>query len=140
MPLRDEEGRDAHHRWAEQAIGVASLAFPAIVVLAQPGFVVPRSVFVLQPILLLLLMSGSRMLYRAWKERNIGRLGALYGKPVLVLGAGDTAVTLLKDYPDATDEDINAVMAGNLCRCMTYVRIRKAIKLAAARMRLAATR
>ena len=79
------------------AVGVAALAFPAIVILAQPGFVVPRSVFVLHPILLLLLMGGSRMLYRAWKERNIGRLGALYGKPVVVLGAGDTAVTLLKD-------------------------------------------
>ena len=79
------------------AVGVAALAFPAMFVLAQRGFVVPRSVFILHPILLLLLMGGSRMLYRAWKERNIGRLGALYGKPVLVLGAGDTAVTLLKD-------------------------------------------
>ncbi len=45
------------------------------------------------------------------------------------------AATLLKDYPNPTDQDINAVMAGSLCRCMTYVRIRKAIKLAAARMR-----
>jgi FlaA1/EpsC-like NDP-sugar epimerase len=79
------------------AVGVAALAFPAVIVLAQPGFVVPRSVFVLHPILLLLLMGGSRMLYRAWKERHIGRLGALDGKPVVVLGAGDIAVTLLKD-------------------------------------------
>jgi FlaA1/EpsC-like NDP-sugar epimerase len=79
------------------AVAVAALAFPAIVVLVQPGFVVPRSVFVLHPILLLLLMGGSRMLYRAWKERNIGRLGAMHGKPVVVLGAGDTAVSLLKD-------------------------------------------
>jgi isoquinoline 1-oxidoreductase subunit alpha len=45
------------------------------------------------------------------------------------------AASLLKDYPDPTDEDINAVMAGNLCRCMTYVRIRSAIKLAASRIR-----
>ncbi|HEX7952128.1 MAG TPA: nucleoside-diphosphate sugar epimerase/dehydratase, partial [Burkholderiales bacterium] len=79
------------------AVAVAAVAFPALVVLAQPEFVVPRSVYVLHPTLLLLLMGGSRMLYRAWKERNIGRLGALYGKPVLVLGAGDAAVTLLKD-------------------------------------------
>jgi isoquinoline 1-oxidoreductase alpha subunit len=41
----------------------------------------------------------------------------------------------VKDYPNPTDQDINAVMAGSLCRCMTYVRIRKAIKLAAERMR-----
>ena len=45
------------------------------------------------------------------------------------------AAALLKDYPNPTDEDINAVMAGNLCRCMTYVRIRSAIKLAASRIR-----
>jgi isoquinoline 1-oxidoreductase alpha subunit len=45
------------------------------------------------------------------------------------------AASLLQDYPDPTDQDINAVMAGNLCRCMAYVRIRKAIKLAATRMR-----
>jgi isoquinoline 1-oxidoreductase alpha subunit len=41
---------------------------------------------------------------------------------------------LLKDFPSPTDEDIDAVMAGNLCRCMTYVRIRAAIKQAALSM------
>ncbi|MET3117055.1 isoquinoline 1-oxidoreductase alpha subunit [Undibacterium sp. GrIS 1.8] len=41
------------------------------------------------------------------------------------------AATLLKDYPHPTDANIDAVMSGNLCRCMAYVRIRKAIKLAA---------
>jgi isoquinoline 1-oxidoreductase alpha subunit len=42
------------------------------------------------------------------------------------------AVALLKDFPSPTDQDIDAVMAGNLCRCMTYIRIRAAIKQAAA--------
>ena len=45
------------------------------------------------------------------------------------------AATLLRDYPNPSDQDINAVMAGSVCRCMTYLRIRKAIHLAAARMR-----
>jgi isoquinoline 1-oxidoreductase alpha subunit len=44
------------------------------------------------------------------------------------------AATLLKDYPNPSDHDISAGMAGNVCRCMTYCRIRKAIKLAASRM------
>jgi isoquinoline 1-oxidoreductase alpha subunit len=44
------------------------------------------------------------------------------------------AATLLKDYPNPSDRDINAVMAGNVCRCMTYPRIRKAIRLAASRI------
>jgi FlaA1/EpsC-like NDP-sugar epimerase len=42
-------------------------------------------------------MGGDRILYRAWKERNIRTLGGVYGQPVIVLGAGDTAVALLKD-------------------------------------------
>jgi isoquinoline 1-oxidoreductase alpha subunit len=41
------------------------------------------------------------------------------------------AATLLRDHPKPTDEQIDQAMAGNLCRCGTYVRIRKAIKQAA---------
>ncbi len=85
------------------AVGIAAIAFPAAVVLIQPGFVVPRSVFVLHPLLLLFFMGGSRLLYRAWKERNIGKLGALYGKPVVILGAGDAAVSLLKDLSNSAE-------------------------------------
>jgi isoquinoline 1-oxidoreductase alpha subunit len=44
------------------------------------------------------------------------------------------AVAFLKDFPSPTDQDIDAVMSGNLCRCMTYVRIRAAIKVASASM------
>ncbi|MFZ6817810.1 (2Fe-2S)-binding protein [Undibacterium sp. Ji22W] len=45
------------------------------------------------------------------------------------------AASLLKDYPDPNDANIDAVMSGNLCRCMAYVRIRQAIKLAAQELR-----
>jgi isoquinoline 1-oxidoreductase alpha subunit len=45
------------------------------------------------------------------------------------------AASLLKDYPEPNDANIDAVMSGNLCRCMAYVRIRKAIKLAAQELR-----
>jgi isoquinoline 1-oxidoreductase alpha subunit len=45
------------------------------------------------------------------------------------------AASLLKDFPTPSDQDIDAVMAGNLCRCMTYVRVRRAIKQAAAELR-----
>jgi FlaA1/EpsC-like NDP-sugar epimerase len=85
------------------AVGIAAIAFPALVMLIQPGFVVPRSVYVLHPLLLLMFMGGSRLLYRAWKERNIGKLGALYGKPVVILGAGDAAVSLLKDLSNSAE-------------------------------------
>ena len=79
------------------AVGIAALAAPATVILVQPALIVPRSVYILHPILLAMLMGGSRLAYRAWKDRRIGRLGALYGKPVLIFGAGDAAISLLKD-------------------------------------------
>ena len=41
------------------------------------------------------------------------------------------AAVLLEDFPNPTDADIDAVMSGNLCRCMTYSRIRDATKAAA---------
>jgi isoquinoline 1-oxidoreductase subunit alpha len=41
------------------------------------------------------------------------------------------AASLLKDTPHPTDEQIDDAMAGNICRCGTYQRIRRAIKLAA---------
>ena len=85
------------------AVSVAAIAFPAVVILIQPGFVVPRSVYVLHPMLLLFAMGGSRLLYRAWKERHIGKLGAIHGKPVVILGAGDAAVALLKDLSGSAE-------------------------------------
>jgi isoquinoline 1-oxidoreductase subunit alpha len=44
------------------------------------------------------------------------------------------AISLLELIPRPTDEDINEVMSGNLCRCGTYPRIRTAIHAAAAKM------
>ena len=49
------------------------------------------------------------------------------------------AVSLINDFPSPSNQDIDAVMAGNLCRCMTYVRIRDAIKQAAAQSKKVAT-
>jgi len=79
------------------AVGLAALAVPTAFVLLQPALGVPRSVYVLHPILLAAFMSGSRLTYRAWKDRAIGKLGSLNGKPVLILGGGDAALFLLKD-------------------------------------------
>ena len=73
--------------------------------------------------------AGKHPLQIAWLELQVPQCGYCQSGQIM------QAVTLLKDYPNPTDQDINAVMAGSLCRCMTYLRIRKAIKLAAARMR-----
>ena len=41
-----------------------------------------------------------------------------------------SAASLLKDNPKPTDDDIDLAMSGNICRCGTYVRVKKAIKRA----------
>ncbi|MCB1985992.1 MAG: polysaccharide biosynthesis protein [Burkholderiales bacterium] len=65
--------------------------------------VVPYSVNILAPILLLMIMGGSRLIYRAWKERRLYSLENYEGKLVLILGAGSTAVNLVKDLASSRD-------------------------------------
>lgn len=72
---------------------------------------------------------GKHPLQLAWLELQVPQCGYCQSGQIM------QAATLLKDFPDPTDQDINAVMAGSLCRCMTYLRIRKAIKMAADKMR-----
>ncbi len=72
---------------------------------------------------------GRHPLQAAWLELQVPQCGYCQSGQIM------QAATLLKDYPDPTDRDINAVMAGSVCRCMAYGRIKKAIKLAATRMR-----
>ncbi|MFL6565785.1 MAG: polysaccharide biosynthesis protein [Burkholderiales bacterium] len=80
------------------AVGTGALAVPALFALVQAGFVVPRSVYLLTPVLLAAMMTGSRIAYRAWKEGHFGAIVAKPGAtPVLVIGAGRAAALLLKE-------------------------------------------
>jgi isoquinoline 1-oxidoreductase subunit alpha len=72
--------------------------------------------------------AGQHPLQKAWITAQAPQCGYCQSGQIM------QAATLLKDYPNPSDADIDAVMSGNLCRCMTYVRIRAAIKLAAAQM------
>lgn len=71
---------------------------------------------------------GKHPLQTAWLEVQVPQCGYCQSGQIM------QAATLLKDHPNPSDQDITAVMSGNVCRCMTYSRIRKAIKLAASRM------
>src|SRR6266852_134594 len=77
------------------AAGLGALAVAMLVLRLQRAYV-PRSVIVLYPILLAGMMSGSRIVYRAWKEGRLGRLSAAGSKRVIVLGAGTARANLLK--------------------------------------------
>ncbi len=58
---------------------------------------IPRSVLLLDPILLILLMGGSRFAYRAWQEHRLYGLTTKQGTPVIILGAGEAAIALVKE-------------------------------------------
>ena len=79
------------------ACGVAALASPAALVMAQQLNMVPRSVFVLDPLLLVMLMGGVRFAYRAWKDGHFFLRRTGVGTPVLIVGAGETAMRLIKE-------------------------------------------
>jgi isoquinoline 1-oxidoreductase alpha subunit len=65
---------------------------------------------------------------KAWTEENVPQCGYCQSGQVM------SAAALLQTNPDPSDADIDAAMSGNLCRCGTYQRIRKAIRVAAGQM------
>lgn len=80
-----------------KAVAIGGLMMAMVYLMLKPFGVIPRSVLILSPILLLLLMGASRFTYRAWKEHKLyGGMSAV-GKPVIILGAGDAAINLVKD-------------------------------------------
>lgn len=71
---------------------------------------------------------GDHPLQKAWVACQVPQCGYCQSGQIM------QAAAMLKDIPKPTDDDINGVMHGNLCRCMAYVRIRKAIHQAADEM------
>lgn len=64
-------------------------------------------------------------LREAWTEIDVPQCGYCQAGQIM------SAAVLLEQKPDPTDEDIDRGMSGNICRCGTYMRIRRAIKQAA---------
>jgi isoquinoline 1-oxidoreductase alpha subunit len=75
--------------------------------------------------------AGQHPLQQAWIAAQAPQCGYCQSGQIM------QAATLLNDFPDPSPEDISAVMAGNLCRCMAYLRIRAAILMAAPHLRQA---
>ena len=68
---------------------------------------------------------AGREVQQAWLAREVPQCGYCQSGQIM------SAAALLAETPNPSDADIDARMAGNICRCGTYVRIREAIKLAA---------
>jgi aerobic-type carbon monoxide dehydrogenase small subunit (CoxS/CutS family) len=71
----------------------------------------------------------SHAVQKAWIEIDVPQCGYCQSGQIM------SAVALLKSNPSPTDADIDAAMSGNICRCGTYPRIRKAIHRAAELLR-----
>lgn len=69
--------------------------------------------------------NGTHPVQVAWKQNNVPQCGYCQSGQIM------QAVALLKQKPHPNDEEIESAMQGNICRCGTYQRIRKAIKQAA---------
>lgn len=70
---------------------------------------------------------GSHPLQEAWEEFQVPQCGYCQAGQIMC------AAAMLKANPKPSDEQINSAMAGNICRCGTYPRIRAAIKSVAAK-------
>ena len=66
-------------------------------------------------------VNGDHPVQKAWLDLDVAQCG--YCQPGQIM----SAAALLKKKPQPTDEEINAAMSGNICRCGTYIRIREAI-------------
>jgi isoquinoline 1-oxidoreductase alpha subunit len=64
-------------------------------------------------------------LQKAWVDHQVAQCGYCQSGQIM------QAATLLAESPSPSDDEIDAAMQGNLCRCGTYPRIRAAIKSAA---------
>ena len=61
----------------------------------------------------------------AWQQIDVPQCGYCHSGQLM------SAAVLLRENPNPTDQDIDEAMSGNICRCGTYLRIRKAIHIAA---------
>ncbi len=69
--------------------------------------------------------AGDHRVQKAWRAQGVPQCGYCQSGQIM------QAAALLKDKANPTDQDIDDAMAGNICRCGTYTRIRAAIKQAA---------
>jgi isoquinoline 1-oxidoreductase alpha subunit len=70
---------------------------------------------------------AGRRVQAAWREIDVVQCGYCQSGQIM------SATALIASKPNPTDADIDSAMAGNICRCGTYPRIRAAIKIAAAK-------
>jgi FlaA1/EpsC-like NDP-sugar epimerase len=91
------------------AVGVAAIAVPTVLFMMQ--IAVPRSVLIMNPVFLAMIMGGSRLGYRVWKERSLSGVISMQREPVFVLGSANAAVSLIKDLARSSQWRVAGIFA-----------------------------
>ncbi|MHB1371365.1 MAG: polysaccharide biosynthesis protein [Pseudomonadaceae bacterium] len=96
-----------------KAVGLSALALTVLVALDRGAPALPRSMIVLYPMLLMMIMGGGRAAWRMWKEYRLygGLIGA--GKPVVVVGAGTGGAMLVRELERSPDWQVVALVDDN---------------------------
>ena len=89
------------------AVGIAALSTTALAAMLQ--ILIPRSVLIFDPVLLVMIMGGSRFAYRLWKEQSLDAVTGAGREPVIVIGADEAAVNLIKELARSTQWRVSAV-------------------------------
>jgi len=92
------------------AIFTSGFVIALILFIVQPMAVVPRSVLIVNPLILVLWLGGSRFFYRVWKDHKLYGHNRRRGKPVLILGAGDNLISLVKNLARSSDWNVVGVL------------------------------
>ena len=96
-----------------KAVLAAALLVVTLLFMFKPSNFVPRSVLILDPMLLILMVGGSRFVYRAWKDYALYGHTYMRGEPVLLLGAGEAAIALVKDLARSTEWRVVGLLDDN---------------------------
>jgi FlaA1/EpsC-like NDP-sugar epimerase len=96
-----------------RAITFGALLTASFALIAHPTIIIPRSVLFIHPMLLVIMMGGSRFLYRSWKERRLFNNVAAQGKPVIVIGVEDSSLNLIKELSKSPEWRVVAMIDPN---------------------------
>ena len=78
-------------------VTLSAALVPLALFLFKPEVAIPRSVLIMAPLLQIMAMGGSRALYRLWREHAASQSSRAFGTPIVIVGAGDSGVQLVKE-------------------------------------------
>ena len=92
------------------AVFLTSAALFVILYFLNLSFFVPRSIYILNPLIQICLLGGSRFIYRLIREHNLYGINLSHGKPVVVLGSSIEKIAILRDLSRSKDWRVVSIL------------------------------